>query len=223
MALWLRVIVLVEAFYRGALDGPVHPFDLSVGLWVVGLGQPVLYSVGFADHVEPHKPGGGCVAIARLVGAGLTVLAGHSEADHAAMARAADERLSGGTHLFNAMSQIMGRAPGVVGSLFGDHQLFAGIIVDDIHVHPANLRLVLRVMTDRRLFLVTDAVATLDAPEASFIVNDKTISQKDGQLTDAEGRLAGAHLAMDEAVRNMCRLGGMHLAGAERLDHPADP
>ncbi len=174
-----------------------------------GVGGPFLLTLA----PEEAPPG----AIARLVGAGLTVFAGHSEADHAAMRRAADEGLGGGTHLFNAMSQIMGRAPGVVGSLFDDDRLFAGIIADDIHVHPANLRLALRVMTERRLCLVTDAMATLDAPEASFTVNGKTISQKDGRLADAEGRLAGAHLAMDEAVRNMCRLGGAHRAQALRM------
>ncbi|MCP1169943.1 N-acetylglucosamine-6-phosphate deacetylase [Limimaricola litoreus] len=174
-----------------------------------GVGGPFLITLA----PEEAPPG----AIARLVGAGLRVFAGHSEADHAAMRRAADEGLSGGTHLFNAMSQIMGRAPGVVGSLFDDDRLFAGIIADDIHVHPANLRLALRVMTERRLYLVTDAMATLDAPEASFTVNGKTISQKDGRLADAEGRLAGAHLAMDEAVRNMCRLGGASRAQALRM------
>ncbi|WP_432256392.1 N-acetylglucosamine-6-phosphate deacetylase [Limimaricola sp. AA108-03] len=174
-----------------------------------GVGGPLLLTLA----PEEAPPG----AIARLVGAGLTVFAGHSEADHAAMIRAADEGLSGGTHLFNAMSQIMGRAPGVVGSLLDDDRLFAGIIADDIHVHPANLRLALKAMTERRLFLVTDAMATLDAPEASFTVNGKTISQKDRRLADAEGRLAGAHLAMDEAVRNMCRLGGAQRAQALRM------
>ncbi len=174
-----------------------------------GVGGPFLLTLA----PEEAPPG----AIARLVEAGLTVFAGHSEADHAAMRRAADEGLGGGTHLFNAMSQIMGRAPGVVGSLFDDDRLFAGIIADDIHVHPANLRLALKVMTERRLCLVTDAMATLDAPEASFTVNGKTISQKDGRLADAEGRLAGAHLAMDEAVRNMCRLGGARRAQALRM------
>jgi N-acetylglucosamine-6-phosphate deacetylase len=174
-----------------------------------GVGGPLLLTLA----PEEAPPG----AIARLTKAGLTVFAGHSEADHAAMSRAAEEGLGGATHLFNAMSQIMGRAPGVVGAVFGNARLFAGIIADDIHVHPANLRLALQVMTERRLCLVTDAMATLDAPEASFTVNGKTIRQQDGRLADAEGRLAGAHLAMDEAVRNMCHLGGARRAQALRM------
>ncbi len=174
-----------------------------------GVGGPLLLTLA----PEQAPPG----AIARLAGAGLTVFAGHSEADHAAMRRAGEEGLRGATHLFNAMSQIMGRAPGVVGAILENTQFYAGIIADDIHVHPANLRLALRAMTERRLFLVTDAMATLDAPEANFAINGKTISQKDGRLADAEGCLAGAHLAMDEAVRNMCRLGGAHQAQALRM------
>ena len=174
-----------------------------------GVGGPLLVTLA----PEEAPPG----AIARLGQAGVTVFAGHSEADHATMIRAADEGLRGGTHLFNAMSQLTGRAPGVVGALFDDARLFAGIIADDIHVHPANLRLALRVMGDRRLCLVTDAMATLDAPDARFSINGKTIAQKDGRLADAEGRLAGAHLAMNEAVRNMCRLTGASRAQALRM------
>lgn len=174
-----------------------------------GVGGPLLLTLA----PEKAPPG----AIARLTRAGLTVFAGHSDANYAAMMRAADEGLSGGTHLFNAMSQVTGRAPGVAGALLDDPRLFAGLIADDIHVHPANLRLALRAMTDARLCLVTDAMATLDAPDATFVVNGKTISQRDGRLADAEGRLAGAHLAMDEAVRNMCRLGGARPAQALRM------
>ena len=60
-------------------------------------------------------------------------------------------------------------------------------------------------------------MATLDAPDARFSINGKTIAQKDGRLADAEGCLAGAHLAMDEAVRNMSRLAGAGRAQALRM------
>ena len=173
-----------------------------------GIGGPLLLTLA-PEETTPE-------VIARLAGAGIAVFAGHSEADHATVIAAARAGLRGGTHLFNAMSQVAGRAPGMVGALFDDERLFAGIIADDIHVHPANLRLARRVMAGR-LFLVTDAMATLDAPEACFVVDGKEIRQKDGRLADAEGCLAGAHLAMDEAVRNMIRLGGARPAEALRM------
>ncbi len=183
--------------------------EADIALLCEGVGGPLLLTLA----PEEASPG----VIARLAAAGITIFAGHSEADHAAMARAADEGLRGGTHLFNAMSQITGREPGVVGAILDDKRLYAGIIADDVHVHPANLRLALRVMGERKLFLVTDAMATLDAPGACFVVNGKTIRQRDGRLADAEGRLAGAHLAMDEAVRNMIRFGGAGRAPALQM------
>lgn len=59
--------VVVEPFDRRHLDGAVHPFDLAVGPWVVGLSQPVHYAVGLADHVEAHQPGIDCVPTAGLL------------------------------------------------------------------------------------------------------------------------------------------------------------
>ena len=64
----LIVIFVMEAFDSRVLDRPVHPFDLSIGPGVVRLGQAVLYTIGLADHVEPHGPGIDRVAIARLLG-----------------------------------------------------------------------------------------------------------------------------------------------------------
>lgn len=62
------VAVVVEALDGGVLDGAVHPFDLTVGPGMVRLGQPVLYAVGVADHVEAHLTREGGVAVAGLLG-----------------------------------------------------------------------------------------------------------------------------------------------------------
>lgn len=141
-----------------------------------------------------------------LVAAGVTVFAGHTEATAEDMAAAADRGLAGVTHLWNAMSQLQGRAPGVVGAALTDARLAAGIIADGIHVHPANLRLAAEVMGER-LFLVTDAMATLGSDIEGFEVGGVPIRLKDGRLVSADGTLAGAHLAMDKAVRTMAGLG----------------
>lgn len=156
-------------------------------------------------------------SIAHLVDAGWIVFAGHSEATAADMAKAADEGLCGVTHLFNAMRQITPREPGVVGATLDDQRLFAGIIADGHHVHPTNLRLAVTCLGASRLCLVTDAMPTLGGASTSFTLAGKTIHLKDGRLVDADGTLAGAHLSMIEAVRNMMRLAGVSQADALRM------
>lgn len=146
---------------------------------------------------ERQAPG----TVRALCAAGWRVFAGHSLARPEDIAGAVAEGLAGVTHLFNAMSQIEARAPGLVGAAFA-HRLWAGIIADGIHVHPANLALAHAVLGER-LFLVTDAMSTLGSDIGSFDLGARRITLEDGRLTDAEGRLAGAHLAMDAAVRTM--------------------
>ncbi|SDF02644.1 N-acetylglucosamine-6-phosphate deacetylase [Limimaricola pyoseonensis] len=186
---------------------PIAPEDVAV--LERGIGGPLLLTLA-PEEVPPGT-------IARLAAAGLRVFAGHSEATLEEVASAADEGLRGGTHLYNAMSQLTGRGPGLVGALLGDDRLFAGLIADGIHVHGQSLALALRCKGARRLCLVTDAMATLAAPDAAFTINGKRIAQRGGRLADAEGRLAGAHLAMDEAVRNMIGMGGATRAEALRM------
>jgi len=145
--------------------------------------------------------------IKRLCDAGVVVFAGHSAATSDEMDWARAEGLSGATHLFNAMSQITVRDPGVAGAIISSPDLFAGIIADGLHVHPKNLDLARRMMGGR-LCLVTDAMKTLAGSVDTFELFDRTVHKQVNRLTDANGTLAGAHLAMDEAVRNMIRLTG---------------
>lgn len=153
-------------------------------------------------------------AIRRLVGAGLRVAAGHSEATGAQMATAADEGLTGVTHLFNAMSQLTPREPGIVGAAMADARLMAGIIADGLHVAPQSLQAAFRAMGRERLMLVTDAMPTAGGASSSFNLQGRRITLAKGRLTDAAGTLAGAHLTMDAAVRNAVALMGASLADA---------
>jgi N-acetylglucosamine-6-phosphate deacetylase len=146
--------------------------------------------------------------LARLAAGGVRVFAGHSEATAEEIARAADLGLAGVTHLWNAMSQLQGRAPGVVGAALTDTRLMAGIIADGLHVHPLNLRLAASIMGER-LFLVTDAMATLGCDLEDFALAGVPVRLVNGRLVSPEGTLAGAHLAMDEAVQNMIAMAGV--------------
>ncbi len=162
---------------------------------------------------EEQAPG----VITDLAEAGWVVFAGHSEATWLDMTRAVKEGLHGVTHLFNAMSQLTPREPGVVGSALADQRLFAGIIADGHHVHPTNLKLAVSIIGPDRLCLVTDAMPTLGGSEDGFRLAGKDIVLRRGRLTDMDGTLAGAHLSMADAVDTMVRSAGASLADALRM------
>jgi N-acetylglucosamine-6-phosphate deacetylase len=152
--------------------------------------------------------------IRALVQRGVRVCAGHSNASAAQIAEARAEGLSGVTHLFNAMSQLGSREPGVVGAAMSDPYLAAGIIADGHHVAWPSFQAAFRAMGAERMMLVTDAMATVGASSDRFSLFGETIRVSEGRLVNGEGRLAGAHLDMASAVANTHRHGGASLAEA---------
>ena len=141
-------------------------------------------------------------ALTRLSKAGVRVFAGHTEATADQIAGAEADGLVGVTHLFNAMSQMTGRAPGVVGATLASRGLFAGIIADGHHVDWRNLATAARLMPDR-LCLVTDAMLTLAGQSTGFELHGESIGLQGNRLTNEDGRLAGAHISLIQCVRNV--------------------
>lgn len=152
--------------------------------------------------------------IRALVARGVRVAAGHSDATAAQMWAAADEGLSGITHLFNAMAPLQGRVPGVAGAALADERLFAGIICDGLHVDPIMVRAAWHAKGAARLMLVTDAMPSVGASGDRFMLQGSEIRLIDGRLVAPDGTIAGAHLDMASAVRNAVRLAGIPLADA---------
>ncbi|MCH8615872.1 N-acetylglucosamine-6-phosphate deacetylase [Sphingomonas sp. SM33] len=144
--------------------------------------------------------------IARLVGAGVIVSAGHSNGSYNDVRAAMDAGLSGVTHLFNAMSPLGAREPGVVGAALESDATWCGIIVDGHHVSPATLKIALRCKAHDRFMLVTDAMPSVGSASKEFILQGKPIFAKDGACLDEHGRLAGSDLDMAWAVRNAVEL-----------------
>jgi len=145
----------------------------------------------------------GAADIRRLADHGVIVAAGHTDADYAIVRNAIDHGLSGFTHVFNAMSPLMNRAPGAVGAALEDDRTIAGIIVDGHHLHPATVRVALRAKGVERLMLVTDAMPSVGAGQPNFMLQGRYIHEEDGLLRDDQGVLAGSSLDMASAVRNM--------------------
>jgi N-acetylglucosamine-6-phosphate deacetylase len=149
-----------------------------------------------------------------LTETGLRVSVGHSDATARQIRQAADRGLSGATHLFNAMSQLTAREPGVVGATLDDERLFAGIICDGLHVDPASLRIAMRCKGPGRLMLVTDAMPLVGTDLRNFLLQGRRITLHGDRLTDPNGTLAGAHLTMMQAVRNAVALLGVGIGDA---------
>ncbi len=152
--------------------------------------------------------------IEEIIAAGLRVSAGHSEVTAAEMELAVDRGVSGVTHLFNAMSQLKAREPGLVGAALQDDRLFAGIICDGVHVDRTGLRVAFRCKGRDRLMLITDAMPLIGTRTNEFVLHGTRITLHENRLTGPDGTLAGAHLTMIEAVRNAVALLGISLVDA---------
>lgn len=153
--------------------------------------------------------------ITAMADAGIVVSLGHTDAgfDTCMAAFAAGARCV--THLFNAMSQMGNREPGLVGATLAHGDIYAGMIADGIHVHPNTLRVALAAKPDpERLFLVTDAMATAGSPITGFSLNGREVFRENHRLTLADGTLAGADLEMARAVSVMVNDAGDSLASA---------
>lgn len=161
--------------------------------------------------------------IATLTAAGVLISIGHSDADHATASAGMAAGITGVTHLFNAMSPLVHRAPGVVGAVLDDQAVYCGIIVDGFHVDDAVLRIALRARPHDRFMLVSDAMPCVGAAEKSFVLQGREIHVENGRCVGADGTLAGSDLDMAGAVRNTVdRLGvAPEIAAAMAATYPA--
>ena len=159
---------------------------------------------------EAVQPG----QIADLVAMGAIVSLGHSDADAKAVQAALAEGASCFTHLYNAMSPMLGRAPGVVGAAINS-DAYCGFICDGHHVDDAMLALAIRARpVEGRMFLVSDAMATVGGSDR-FALYGQEIRLVGGRLINAEGALAGAHVTMAQSVARLVRV--LRIAPEEAL------
>lgn len=186
------------------LEGPflspsasgAHPIDLlrlpsldAIASWTPAAGVAM---VTIAPELD-----GALEVIEALAARGVVVSLGHSQATAAQVTAAADVGASAITHLFNAMSPLHHRQPGVAGTAMSDERLWVGLIADGIHVDPQVVGIAERVLGDR-LVLVSDAVALLGLDD---------VDMTDGvRLPD--GTLAGSVLPIVQAVRNLVAFTG---------------
>jgi len=155
--------------------------------------------------------------IRKLVNNGVIVSMGHTNATYEQAVTGLKAGISGFTHLFNAMTQMVGREPGVVGAALSERNSYAGIIVDGFHVNPASLKAAANAKGIDKLMLVTDAMPSVGLADKSFHIQGTKVIVKDGKCSFADGTLAGSDLDMISAVKNARDWLGLDLAGAAHM------
>jgi N-acetylglucosamine-6-phosphate deacetylase len=163
--------------------------------------------------------------VKRLAAAGYRVSLGHTDTPCADVTPYVEAGASMVTHLFNAMSQLGNREPGLVGAALASPALHCGLIADGFHVDPVSMRVALAAKQGpAHIFLVTDAMSTIGSDETSFDLNGRTVYRRDGRLTLADGTLAGADIDMLSCIRFIHEQLGFPLDEALRMatTYPAE-
>lgn len=149
------------------------------------------------------------IGFARARGAVVSI--GHSAAGYAETLEAVSLGVSQVTHLYNAMSPLNHRQPGVVGAALVSDALTSEIIADLVHVHPAVLALTLRLKGAERIALVTDAMSGTGMPDGAYMLGGLPVTVTGGVARGANGALAGSTLTLERAVANMMQATGQSL------------
>jgi len=155
--------------------------------------------------------------IEQLTRAGVIVSLGHSNATYEEARAAMDAGATAVTHLFNAMSPLEHRAPGLVGAALDDPRCICGLIADGVHVHEAALRIAIAAKGSDGIMLVTDAMPSVGTMADSFMLQGKRIDVREGVCRYADGTLAGSDLDMAATVRNVVAMTGVPVPEAAKM------
>jgi N-acetylglucosamine-6-phosphate deacetylase len=154
--------------------------------------------------VAPERPGA-IALIEHLVGRGVVISCGHSNATATEAHAAFDAGATAVTHLFNAQRPFGHRDPGIAGAALTRPDVTASIIVDGFHLAEETVRLVMAAPI--RVALITDAIAAAGQPDGTYPLGDRQVIVSGGSARLEDGTLAGSVLTMDAAVRNLVDIG----------------
>ncbi len=163
--------------------------------------------VTLAPEIHGHLP-----LVRELTDAGIRVQIGHTSGTYDDGVAALEHGAAGFTHLFNAMTPLHHREPGMVGAALA-HARYAELIPDLVHVHPGAIKVALRAIPN--LYCVTDSTAATGMPDGAYMLGSQHVHKCMGGVRLHDGTLAGSTLTMDQALRNLVGL-GLDLADASR-------
>ncbi|MGQ5525023.1 N-acetylglucosamine-6-phosphate deacetylase [Chitinimonas sp. PSY-7] len=183
---------------------------------IVGFGELApLKVLTLAPEIKGHME-----LISDLVARGIRVQLGHTLGSYEDGVEAMQYGATSFTHLFNAMSGLHHREPGMVGAALA-HAEFAELIPDLLHVHPGAIKAALRAIP--KLYCVTDSTAAAGMPDGNYMLGRHTVTKCMGGVRLPDGTLAGSTLTLDEALRNLVSLGLAVDDAARRLStYPAE-
>ncbi len=155
-----------------------------------------LYMTVAPEAVDP-------TALNKLAEAGIVLSIGHTNATFDEARKVFDHSVKVATHIFNAMTGISGRDPGVVGAVLDRMDIAASFIADGFHVHASNARFVYRLLGPNRLFLISDGMPTLGSDTKEFTYAGHRVTDVNGKCTTQDGVLAGTGIDIAQDCRNM--------------------
>lgn len=183
---------------------PMVEADLAALVRAAGTFGQALVTIA-PENVTPEQ-------VRALRDVGYVVSLGHTDVDAVDVQAYVEAGATMVTHLFNAMSQMGNREPGLVGAALASGALSCGIIADGFHVDPVSMGVALRAKAGPgRVFLVTDAMSTIGTDDTGFNLNGRQVFRRDGRLTLADGTLAGADIDMLSCVQFAHRRLGLPL------------
>lgn len=192
----------INCEYRGA-QNPGHIADPDTDL--IADYKDIIELVTLAPEVEGAKK-----LIVYLQENGIVASAGHTGAGYDDIIRARQWGLKHVTHLFNAMTGLHHRRPGVVGAALAS-DLSCELIADLIHIHPAVINIVLQAKSLDRIILVTDQIRAGTLQAGRYDLGGQEVTVKNGEARLENGDLAGSVLTLDQAVRNIWKISSLEL------------
>lgn len=126
---------------------------------------------------------------------------GHSNATYEEAMEAIERGISHSTHIFNAMTPLHHRNPGVVGAVFNS-EITCELIADKIHVHPELFRFLIKAVGENRICLITDSMRAGCMKDGCYDLGGQSVIVKDGSARLSDGQLAGSVLTLNLAVKN---------------------
>lgn len=147
----------------------------------------------------------------------IIVSLGHSDTGFELASQALDGNFSHVTHLFNAQTGFHHREPGVVGAVMLNKSVTAEIISDLIHVHPAAIKLIAKIVTSDRLCIITDATAAAGLEDGKYFIVGLPVTVKNGIARLDDGTLAGSTSTMIQSIKNIVETVGISIVDAIRM------
>ena len=192
------------------LEGPyINPGKLGAQPDFAHAGS--LEQVKHLDAIAPIKlitlapeVEGNLAMVGQLTALGMRVQLGHTLGTYEDGVAALENGATSFTHLYNAMSRLDHRAPGMVGAALA-HANFAEIIPDLLHVHPGAIKAAMRAIP--KVYCVTDSTSASGMPDGEYMLGRQVVHKCLGGVRLADGTLAGSTLTMDQALRNLVKIG----------------